>query len=76
MLLVSLITFVFLYYNKINLIANIYQNIPIIFIETGLFIVIKYIDKLEKFNSIKYNYIIKTKISLVFGVIFCTFHIQ
>ncbi|WP_407424348.1 acyltransferase [Methanobrevibacter sp.] len=63
-LLISLSVFVFCHYNKINLISNIYQNIPIIFMGTGLFIFVMYLDKLNKFNSVKDNFIGKAIISL------------
>ncbi len=63
-LIISLSVFVFLHYNKINLIANIYQNIPIIFMGTGLFLFIMCLDRLNKFNRVKDNIIGKAIISL------------
>ena len=63
-LIISLSVFVFLHYNKINLIANIYQNIPIIFMGIGLFLFVMYLDKLNKFDSIKDNIIGKAIVSL------------
>ena len=64
MLLISLSVFVFCHYNKINLIADIYQNIPIIFMGIGLFLFVMYLDKLNMFNSVKDNFIGKAIISL------------
>ena len=63
-LIISLSVFVFLHYSKINLIENIYQNIPIIFMGIGLFLFIMCLDRLNKFNRVKDNFIGKTIISL------------
>ena len=63
-LLVSLTVFVYLNYFKMPYISLIYQNVPIIFMGAGLFIFIKYLDKLNKFNSIKNNFIGKAINSL------------
>ncbi len=64
MLLVSLSVFVFCHYNKLNLITNIYQNIPIIFMGVGMFVFIKYLDELNLFSTIKDNFIGKAVVSL------------
>ena len=63
-LIISLSVFVFLQYNKINLIANIYQNIPIIFMGIGLFLFVMCLDRLDKFRRIKDNFIGKAIVSL------------
>lgn len=63
-LLISLGVFVYLNYYSSNLISLIYQNIPIIFMGSGLFIFVRYLDKLNKFSSIKDNFIGKAIISL------------
>lgn len=63
-LLISLGVFVYLNYYSSNLINLIYQNIPIIFMGSGLFIFVRYLDKLNKFNSIKDNFVGKAIISL------------
>lgn len=63
-LLISLGVFVYLNYYSSNLISLIYQNIPIIFMGSGLFIFVRYLDKLNKFNSIKDNFVGKAIISL------------
>ena len=63
-LLVSLAVFVYLNYHSSTYISLIYQNVPIIFMGAGLFIFIKYLDKLNKFDSIKNNFIGKTINSL------------
>lgn len=64
MLLVSLSAFVYLNYYKMPYISLIYQNVPIILMGSGLFVFIKYLDKLNKFDSIKNNFIGKTLNSL------------
>ena len=63
-LIASLSVFVYLNYFNSPYISMIYQNVPIIFMGTGLFLFVKYLDKLNKFNSIKYNFIGKAIISL------------
>lgn len=63
-LLISLSCFVYLNYINSTAIHSIYQNIPIVFMGLGLFIFIKYADKLNKFKAIKDNYIGKAIISL------------
>ena len=63
-LIISLSVFVFLHYNKINLIANIYQNIPIIFMGIGLFLFIMCLDRLDKFSRAKDDFIGKAIVSL------------
>lgn len=64
MLLVSLAAFVYLDYNKSTAVSMIYQNVPIIFMGTGVFLFVKYLDKMGKFNSIKNNFIGNAIISL------------
>ena len=63
-LISSLSVFVYLNYFNSPYISMIYQNVPIIFMGTGLFLFVKYLDKLNKFNSIKDNFIGKAIISL------------
>ncbi|MBE6496165.1 MAG: acyltransferase [Methanobrevibacter thaueri] len=63
-LLVSLSVFVYLNYLGSDWISLIYQNIPIIFMGSGLFLFVEYLDKLHKFDSIKNNFIGKAIISL------------
>ena len=63
-LIASLSIFVYLNYFNSPYISMIYQNVPIIFMGTGLFLFVKYLDKLNKFNSIKDNFIGKAIISL------------
>lgn len=63
-LIASLSVFVYLNYFNSPYISMIYQNVPIIFMGTGLFLFVKYLDKLNKFNSIKDNFIGKAIISL------------
>ena len=63
-LLISLSVFVYLNYIGSDWISLIYQNIPIIFMGSGLFLFVKYLDKLHKFDSIKNNFIGKAILSL------------
>lgn len=63
-LLVSLSVFVYLNYLGSDWISLIYQNLPIIFMGSGLFLFVEYLDKLHKFDSIKNNFIGKAIISL------------
>ena len=63
-LIASLSVFVYLNYFNSPYISMIYQNVPIIFMGTGLFLFVKYLDKLNKFNSIKDNFIGKAIIYL------------
>ena len=63
-LIASLSVFVYLNYFNSPYISMIYQNVPIVFMGTGLFLFVKYLDKLNKFNSIKDNFIGKAIISL------------
>lgn len=62
--IISLTCLVYFGYSKIDLITLTYQNITIIFMAVGLFLFIRYLDKLNKFNSIKSNFIGKIIISL------------
>lgn len=64
MLIVSLSVFVYLNYYKSPAIDLIYQNVPIIFMGTGLFLFVQYLDKTHKFDSIKGNFIGKAISSL------------
>jgi len=63
-LLISLTVFVYLNYLGSDWISLIYQNMPIIFMGSGLFLFVEYLDKLHKFDSIKNNFIGKAIISL------------
>lgn len=61
-LLVSLAVFVYLDYTKASLIR--YENLPNMFMGIGLFIFIMCIDRMNKFNTIKDNFIGKAILSL------------
>ena len=61
-LLISLAVFVYLGYTKVSLIR--YENIPNIFMGVGLFLFVMCLDRLNKFNSIRDNFIGKAIISL------------
>ncbi len=63
-LLISLSVFVYLNYQSSNMISLIYQNVPIVFMGAGLFLFIQYLDKLNRFDSIKNNFIGKIILSL------------
>ena len=57
MLLISLSVFVYIDYNKLGLIELIYQNVPIIFMGSGVFLFVKYLDLTNAFDKIKDNFI-------------------
>ncbi|MBQ9026484.1 MAG: acyltransferase [Methanobrevibacter sp.] len=61
-LLISLAVFVYLGYTKVSL--NRYENIPNLFMGVGLFLFVMCLDRLNKFNSIRDNFIGKAIISL------------
>ena len=63
-LLVSLSIYVYLNYFKIPYISLAYVSVLKVFMGSGLFIFIKYLDKLNRFDSIKSNFIGKTINSL------------
>lgn len=63
-LIISLATFVYLDYNKINLISEIYQNIPIVFMGVGMYLFIKYLDNITSFKHTKDNFIGKAIVSI------------
>ncbi len=63
-LIISLGAYVYIDYNKLNLINLIYQNIPMIFISSSFFIFIKSIDNITSFKEIKDNAIGKIIYSL------------
>lgn len=63
-LLISLACFVYLNYIGSSAIESIYENVPMIFMTSGLFLFIQYADKLNKFKSIKNNFIGKSIVSL------------
>ena len=56
--------FVYLDYTKSSAISLIYQNVPIVFMGIGVFLFVQYLDKLNKFDSIKDNFIGKAIISI------------
>lgn len=62
MLIISLTVFVYLGYAKVGLIR--YENLPNMFMGVGLFIFIMCLDRLNKFNRIKDNFIGKAILSL------------
>lgn len=61
-LIISLIVFVYLDYTKVSIIR--YENLPNMFMGVGLFIFIMCLDRLNKFNRIKDNFIGKAILSL------------
>ena len=61
-LLISLAVFVYLGYTKASLIR--YENLPNMFMGIGLFIFIMSLDRLNRFNKIKDNFIGRTITSL------------
>lgn len=61
-LIISLAVFVYLGYTKVSLIR--YENLPNMFMGVGLFLFIMCLDRLNKFNTIKDNFIGKTIMSL------------
>ena len=61
-LIISLAVFVYLGWTKVSLIR--YENLPNMFMGVGLFMFIMSLDKLNKFNSIKDNFIGKAILSL------------
>ena len=61
-LIISLAVFVYLSYTKVSLIR--YENLPNMFMGIGLFLFIMCLDRLNKFNSIKDNFIGKAITSL------------
>ena len=63
-LILSLGVFVYLDYNNINYISLIYQNIPMVFMGTGMFVFIKYLDSITSFRHVKDNIIGKAIISI------------
>lgn len=63
-LVVSLAAFVYFDYNKMSYVALIYQNIPIVFMGSGMFLFIKYLDKVTSFKHIKDTFIGKAIISI------------
>ena len=63
-LVLSLATFVYFDYNKMSYVTQIYQNVPIVFMGSGMFLFIKYLDKITSFKHIKDNFIGKAIISI------------
>lgn len=64
MLIISLAVFVYLDYRKMNYISFIYQNIPMVFMGSGMYIFIRYLDKITSFKHIKDNFIGKMIVSI------------
>jgi surface polysaccharide O-acyltransferase-like enzyme len=62
MLIISLAVFVYLGYTKVSLIR--YENLPNMMMGVGLFLFIMCLDRLNKFKSIKDNFIGKAILSL------------
>mgnify|MGYP002522415793 CR=1 FL=1 len=63
-LIAALSAFVYFDYSKINLISEIYLNVPMVFMGSGMFIFIKYLDKITSFKHVKDNFIGKAIVSL------------
>ena len=62
MQIISLAVFVYLGYTKVRLIR--YENLPNMLMGVGLFLFVMCLDRLNKFNSIKDNFIGKVILSL------------
>ena len=62
MLIISLAVFVYLGYTKVSLIR--YESLPNMLMGVGLFLFVMYLDRLNKFNKIKNNFIGKAILSL------------
>ena len=62
MLIISLAVFVYLHYTKLGIIG--YESLPNMFMGVGLFLFIMCLDRLNKFNRIKDNFIGKAITSL------------
>ena len=63
-LVISLAIFVYFDYNKLSLISEIYLNVPIVFMGAGMFVFIKYLDRITSFKHVKNNIIGKAIISI------------
>ncbi len=63
-MVLSLAIFVYFDYYNMSYVAQIYQNIPIILMGSGMFLFIKYLDKITSFKHIKENIIGKAIISI------------
>ncbi len=63
-LIISLGLYVFLHAHNQDLIRNLYLNISVVFMGVGLFLFITCIDRLNKFNSVRDNFIGKAITSL------------
>ena len=61
-LIISPAVFVYLGYTKVSLIR--YENLPNMFMGIGFILLIRYLDRLNKFNRIKDNFIEKAMTSL------------
>lgn len=54
-LLISLAAFVYCDYMDLNYIGSIYQNVPMIFMASGMYIFIRYLDGITSFKHVKNN---------------------
>ena len=54
---ISLASFVYIHYTNLNLTAQIYLNVPIVFMGIGIYLFIKYIDRITSFRHVKDNII-------------------
>lgn len=63
-LLIFLSVFVYLDFNKTGHVSLIYQNVPIIFMGSGVFLFVKYLDKINAFDKIKENIVGKAILSI------------
>lgn len=63
-MILSLAIYVYIDYNKINLISLIYLNVPMVFIGSGMYLFVKYLDKTTSFKHIKNNVIGKIIVSI------------
>ena len=68
-LLISLGVYVYIDYAKLGLIELIYQNVPMIFIASSFFILIKSIDNMTSFEHIKNNAIGR----IIFSISICSY---
>jgi len=64
MLIISLAVFVYLDYRKMSYISLIYLNVPIVFMGSGMYLFVRYLDRITSFKHIKDNFIGKMIVSI------------